>query len=195
MKLGIMASVAFGITLFFFLVFPLTASSEQRVISKDGSISVTYRVSESYKIAIVIDTKNKKRAYFLSEEADAEDIEVVFNDLNLDGAQDLIIKFADETGYSPLILINDNYLSFVNALRDIKELVYVSTELDIDDEGKVAQRRDYELKDINGDGVSELVFYNVFLGENGYRYVAFRFDAKDAKYLIYGKGDIVERQE
>lgn len=195
MKLRIMASVVSGIALFSLLAFPFAAASEQRVVSKDGSISVAYRVSEGYKIAITIDTNKKKRAYFLSEEADVEDIEVIFNDLNMDGAQDLIIKFADETGYSPLILINNNYLSFVDALRDLKELVYVSTELDIDDEGKVAQRHDYELKDINGDGVSELVFYDVFLGKNGYRYVAFRFDAKEAKYLIYKKGDFFERQE
>ena len=88
---------------------------EGRATSKDGNLVVTYHVTDGYKISVRIDTKKKQVAYSASIEADVYSIKVDFVDLNIDGFEDVIVKYADETGYSPAILINQKDSSFVNA--------------------------------------------------------------------------------
>ncbi len=163
--------------------------------SKDGSVVVTYKVEEGYKISIRIDTTARKAAYSESLQADVTRIGVDFIDVNHDGFQDVLIKYADETGYSPVILINRNNRSFVSALPKTNEARYVNTELEITKAGKAARRKDYELRDVTADGVPELIFYKMFLGKKGYSYVAFRYDSRTVSYLLHKKGEVFAEHE
>lgn len=166
-----------------------------RATSKDGNLVVTYHVADGYKISIRIDTKKRQAAYSASIEADVNSIKVDFVDLNKDRFEDVIIKYADETGYSPTILINQKDSSFVNALQDLGELLYVNTELKVGDDGKAVRGPEYRLKDMTGDRVPELTFYDVFIGKNGYRSASFRFDAKTTRYLLFQKGALFEERK
>jgi hypothetical protein len=168
---------------------------EGRTANKDGNLVVTYHVADGYKISIKIDTNKKRAAYSASLEADVYSIKVDFVDLNNDGFEDVIIKYADETGYSPAILINQKNSSFVNALRNLEELLYVNTELKIGEDGKAVRGAEYRLKDMTGDGVPELTFYDVFIGKKSYRSAGFRFDAKTTSYLLYQKGVLFEERK
>lgn len=159
-----------------------------RAASRGGGIVVTYDVVDGYKVSLTIDTEKKKKAYVAQDETDVNDIEVDFIDVNGDGLQDVIVKYADETGYSPLILINTENSSFIDALSDLEDSIYVNTELDIRDDGKAVRRRDYLLKDITGDGIQEIVFYKTIIAEKGYLYVRLCLDKKTKKYSICKKG-------
>jgi len=192
---SILATAGFGLSLSSFLAMPCYAAFDGRVTSKDGNLLVTYHVAEGYKISIRIDTKKRRAAYSESLQADVFSIKIDFFDVNRDGFEDVIIKYADETGYSPAILINQGDLSFVNALRNSKELLYVNTELNVKEDGKAARGVEYQLKDVTGDGVPELIFYNAFVGKNGYRSVVLRFESKTTSYLLHRKGDLFEQRE
>lgn len=160
--------------------------------SKDDNLVVTYKVEEGYKITIRIDTKRKKAAHLKSFQADVFGIEIDFVDVNGDGLQDVIVKYGDETGYSPAVFINHDDLSFKDALSDIKKKgpLYINEEPDVIQEGGATPRGGYKVK--NRDGIPELTFYNVFIGSKGYRYAAFRYDKQTTSYVLYKKGELFE---
>ncbi len=180
-------SCAIGLTMLALSAVPAHAF-EGRAASKDGTVVVTYKVEEGYKISIRIDTKAKKMAYSESLKADVTSIKVDFLDVNNDGFQDVLIKYADETGYSPAILVNRNDQSFLRALPKTNEALYVNTELEITKEGKATRPKDYELRNVTGDRISELIFYKAFLDKKGYRHVVFRYDRRTASYVLHEKG-------
>lgn len=165
---------------------------EGRVSSKDGNLSVIYKVEEGYKITVRIDTKRKKAAYLKSLQADVSNLKIDFVDVNGDGLQDVIVKYADETGYSPAVLINHDDLSFTDALSGIKEAIYINTELEIEESGRAVRRGGYKVK--NRDGIHELIFYNVFIGNKGYRYAVFRYDKRTTSYALFKKGELFEER-
>ena len=192
MRMKILRTCIFALLIFALSVMTC-AAFEGRAASKDGNLVVTYKVEEEYKITVRIDTKRKKGAYLKTSEGDVVKIQPDFVDVNGDGLQDVIIKYADETGYSPVVLINHGDISFKDALRGIKknEPLYINTELEIKEGGPVKRGRDYELKDLTGD-VPKLIFYRAFMGGKGYRYVAFRYDKRTTSYVLYKKGELFE---
>lgn len=184
-------SIICGLMLFVSSVMTCDAF-EGRVSSKDGNLVVIYKVEEGYKISIRIDTKRKKFAYIKSLESDIFSIEVDFVDVNGDGLQDVIVKYSDETGYSPAVLINHDNLSFTDSLRDVKQTnaLYINTELEIKEGGRAVRRGGYKVN--NRNGILELTFYDVFIGNKGYRYAAFRYDKRTTSYVLYKKGEVFE---
>ncbi len=163
-----------------------------RSTSKDGNLVVTYTVEEGYKITIRIDTKKKKGAYLRVTEGDVFAIKVDFVDVNGDRLEDVIIKYADESGYSPAVLINHDDLSFTDSLSEVKKAnaLYISAELEIKEGGRATRRGGYKVK--NRDGNIELIFYDVFIGGKGYRYAAFRYDKPTKRHVLYQKGELFE---
>ena len=183
----ILHAVGLGLPLYFLLAAQCGAF-EGRAASRNGNIVVTYKVVDGYKISIKIDTKMRKIAYSESLEADVYDIKVDFVDFNNDRYEDVLIKYADETGYSPVVLVNQKNATFINAMRNLKEQIYVNTELSIEEDGDAVRRKDYRLKDMTGDGIPELVFYEAFIGKYGYHSISLRFDSKTTSYLLHQKG-------
>lgn len=174
-------------------IFVMTCESfEGRFVSNDGNMVVSYRVDEGYKITIKVDTRRKKGAYLKEFKGDVFGIDIDFVDVNDDGLQDIIIKYSDETGYSPAVLINNDNLTFTDALSEIKkrESVYVSTELEIGEGGHIKRRGGYKVR--NQAGISELVFYDIFIGRTGYRYAIFRYNTNTKNFLLYKKGEVFE---
>jgi hypothetical protein len=167
------------------------AAYEGHAKSKSGNLSVTYKVDDGYKISVRIDTNTKKAAYSASLKTDVLAIKVDFVDVNKDGLEDVIIKYADETGYSPAVLINRDNSSFVNAVRNLKEPLYVNTELDFDDH-RAVRRREYRLRGTPDNNVPELIFYNVYMGSKGYRYVTLRYEQGTASYSVRQKGEVFD---
>lgn len=171
---------------------------EGHAVSKDGNLRVSYRVDDGYKVSVWIDTKTKKAAYQNSVKADVSNIDVVFVDANKDGYLDVIIQHGDETGYVPVILINHSNKFFTNALEEAEKqftaAFYVNTEVDLIEVGKQPSGASYQLKDMNGDGVLEFVFYNAFVNGKGYRYVAFQLDKNKLSYHLYKKGQVFLEQ-
>jgi len=143
-----------------------------RIVSNDGNLVVTYKVEDGYKITIRIDTKIKKKAYLKSFCSDVLNIKIEFIDVNGDSLNDVIIKYADEMGYTPAVLVNNANLYFIDALSDFD--LYINTEIDIEKNGHAKRRGDYKIKTHNG--IPELTFYDVLIGNKGYRYVTFRYD-------------------
>lgn len=190
-KTKMLTRITFGLLVFVLSVVTCDAF-EGRASSKDGDLVVTYKVEEGYKITIRIDTKRKKAAYLKSLKGDVSSIKIDFMDVNGDGLQDVIVKYADETGYSPAVLINHDDLSFTDALSGVtkKELLYINTEPDVIQEGGATPRGGYKVK--NRDGIPELIFYNVFIGRKGYRYATFRYDKRTTSYVLYKKGELFE---
>ncbi len=184
------------------LVSGVTATScygfEGQETSKDHNLTVIYKVEDGYKVSVTIDTKKKKSVYKSFEKSDVSNIHVVFVDANQDGYLDVIIQHADETGYVPVMLINHGNLSFTDALMDAKKqfstAIYVDTEVELLEESGRRSGGSYELKDMNGDGAPELVFYNTFIDGKGYRYVAFQFDRKTKSYHLFKKGKFFAEQ-
>jgi hypothetical protein len=193
-KRKILTTLTTSIFGLFILVLPVMncQAFEGHAKSTDGKLAVTYRVQEGYKITIRIDTKSKKGAYLENPKGDVSAIKVDFIDVNRDGLQDVIIKFADETGYSPSVLVNHGDLSFTDALTDIKkkEPLYINTEPEVILGGGDTPRSGYKVK--NRGDVPELICYNVFIGDKGYRYAAFRYDKQTASYVLYKKGELFE---
>lgn len=187
MTIKVLITITFGLLM---VVLPVVTCEafEGRASSKDGNLVATYKVEEGYKITIRVDTKRKKAAYLKSFQGDVTNIKIDFADVNGDGLQDVIVKYADETGYSPAALINHGDLSFTDALSGID--LYINTELEIKEGGRATRPGGYKVK--NRDGVPELIFYNVFIGRKGYRYATFRYDKRTTSYVLYQKGELVE---
>ena len=179
----------FGLLIFVLSVMTCDAF-EGRASSKDGNLVVTYKIEEGYKITIRIDTKRKKAAYLESFQEDVSSIKIDFVDVNDDGLHDVVVKYADETGYSPAVLINHDHFSFTDSLSGIKEPLYINTELEIKEGGRATRRGGYKVK--SRDGIPELIFYNVFIGRKGYRYATFRYDKRTTSYVLYQKGELFE---
>lgn len=165
---------------------------EGHATSKDGRVNVTYKVEDGFKVSVRIDTAIKKPAYQSFENSDVSSIGVSFADVNRDGYIDVLIQHADETGYVPVVLVNQSNRSFTDALMDAKKqfrtAFYVNTEVDLIEEGRRPSGMTYELKDLDGDGMPELVFYNAFIDNKGYRYVAFQLDKGATNYHLYKRG-------
>ena len=172
---------------------------EGHATSKDGNLKVNYKVVDGYRVTITINTKIKKLAYQKSFKTDVGAIDIFFIDVNKDGYQDVMIQYADETGYTPEVLLNHDNLSFTNALMEVKKkfatAIYVNTEVDLIEEGVQPSGVSYQLKDMSGDGVPELIFYNTFIEYKGYRYVAFQLDRKKMNYRLYKKGKVFVEQQ
>ncbi len=156
-----------------------------RATSRDGSVVVSWSVQDGYKIDVAIDTPKKKGAYRVHREGDVSNMHADFLDANGDGRPDVLLKYEDESGYSPDVLINRNDESFVDALQ-LKEGFLV------EEEQPTSPQKAYPLarwRLVAGPGrPTELVFDHVVIGDTRYGSATFQLDPRALRYRLVAKG-------
>jgi hypothetical protein len=153
--------------------------------SKDGSVVVSWSVKDGQGLDVAIDTPKRKGAYRLHRDVGVAKLHVEFLDANGDGRPDVMVRYEDERGYSPDVLINRDDLSFVQALR-MKEGFRVEAE-PATAAGSAYERARWRLVWTPG-RPTELVFYDVVIGKRRYRDATFRLDPRTLSYRLFRKG-------
>ncbi len=153
--------------------------------SRDGSVVVSWSVKDGHELEVSIDPPKKKGAYRERREVGVGHLHADFLDANGDGRPDVILRYEDQRGYSPDVLVNRDDLSFVHALQ-VKEGLLVEAE------PATVPPKAFELgrwRLVSGPGrPTELVFENVVVGKRRYRDATFRLDARTLKYQLVAKG-------
>lgn len=160
-------------------------SYSRQAVSPDGNIKISYSIVDGYKISISIQTKASKKAFSLNVKTDVMGLDFDFLDLNRDGYMDIMIKYQDEGGFSPSILINRKNISFSSVFS---QPIYVSTEAIITEQGKAIKPTEYKINYPGNGGLPDIVFYNVYYENIEYKSLTFRFNKKKGAYMLSRKG-------
>jgi hypothetical protein len=159
---------------------PATPAFEGRAAS--GGVVVSWRVEDGYRIHLVVDTKARKRAYEERSEVDVSVISADFVDVNADGRMDVLVKLADEEGYSPEVLVAREDGSFERALDHPP---FVAENLSSKD-GRPEEPPRYRVR--SAGGTAELVFPNAVFGGERFRDATYRWDRVKRRFVLAGKG-------
>jgi hypothetical protein len=163
---------------------PVTPPFAGRAVSRDGSVTVSWRVEDGYRISLAVDTKARKGAYHDAFEADVYELSADFADVNRDGRMDVLVKLEDEGGFSPRVLVGRGDGSFETALEAAP---YVMVEFDVTGDSHLARRGGYALKATGG--VPELVFTNALIDRELFRDATYRWDRAKGRFVLHRRGE------
>lgn len=177
----------FIITIIMLTVYSQIPKQKEQVLYQDfknlsKTISVHYANDESMpNVTLLVSTTKSDTAFINRLSVDIGNIFVNFYDLNNDGFDDIIIELADEAGFVPFILINENNIKFKSALLcDTCYVDYSMLEFKIDGE----PHKPYAFKDIDDDGINEVIFKHIFIGKKLKKNVIFKLNNKSNFEII-----------
>ena len=162
---------------FFLLLFNINilfAQDSLVFVNPDSNLIVRINYSINHGTRnIIISTPQSKLAYHSQIKNDSRNVSVKIFDINRDGFDDIIIEAADESGFSPFVLINIQNQKFHVALAmDVYFVEYSNLESKFDEKPHKA----YTFKDLDGDKINEMIFNHFYSKMNYYQNVVLKLD-------------------
>jgi len=153
-------------------------------------ICLEYKVDFSKAVTrIHVSTIKSKEAFlFKIDYAPQGEPEAIFIDLNGDSFKDILLKIGSEESYYPFILFNDGNRAFKLAYEFESEY-YFDYDIYIDHSLAYSKGKkpEYYLRDIDGDGKKELVFFTMTISKQDFLNVSFHLTEDNMGYYLFKK--------
>lgn len=145
-----------------------------------GNLELNFNVTDAYEVSLEGFIDNNQ-IHTSSYTLDLSNITCKFIDLNGDKYLDIIVRFEDEEGYEPIVLINQENHKLYDATKNIKSF-YVSDIFDDDGSGTFRRLGKYEVDNKK----KTISFYYAFVGQTKYHVITIEL-MDDGYYRIREK--------